>query len=54
MHTNELKNYLKVHELKMSGNKNELLTRVFSVIENVMPVKTALEVGEDLKNIRRN
>ena len=49
MHVNELKNYLKVRGLKMSGYKNELVGRVFSAMENVMPVKTALEVEEDLK-----
>ena len=48
-HINELKNYLKVRELEISGSKNELVARVFSVMENnVMPVKTAVEVKEDL------
>ena len=50
MHVNELKNYLKVRGLKISGNKNELVARVFSAIENnVLPVKTAVEVEEDLE-----
>ena len=50
MHVNELKNYLKVRGLKISGNKNELVAPVFSAIENnVMPVKTAVEVEEDSK-----
>ena len=50
MHVNELKNYLTVRGLKISGNKNELVARVFSAMENnVMPVKTAVEVDEDLK-----
>ena len=41
MHINELKNYLKVRGLKISGNKNELVARVFSAMENnVMPVKS--------------
>ena len=45
MHVNELKNDLKVCGLKISGNKNELVARVFSAMENnVMPVKTAVEV----------
>ena len=57
MHVNELKNYLKVRGLKILGNKNELVARVFSAMENVMPVKTAVEVEEDLereyeKNLR--
>ena len=29
MHVNELKNYLKVRGLKISGNRNELVDRVF-------------------------
>ena len=34
----------------MSGNKNDLVARVFSAMENnVMPVKTAVEVEEVLK-----
>ena len=50
MHVNELKNHLKVRGLKISGNKNELVARVFSAMENnVMPVKTAVEVEKDLK-----
>ena len=41
-------NYLKVRGPKISGNKNELVARVFSAMENnVMPVKTAVEVEED-------
>ena len=43
MHVNQLKNYLNVRGLKISGNKNELVARVFSALENkVMPVKTAI------------
>ena len=43
MHVNELKNYLKVRGLEISGNKNELVACVFSAIENnVLPVKTAV------------
>ena len=50
MHINELKNYLKVRGLKISGNKNELVARVFSAMgNNVTTVKTAVEVVEDLK-----
>ena len=43
MHVNQLKNYLNVRGLKISGNKNELVARVFSATENkVMLVKTAV------------
>ena len=49
MHVNELKNYLIVRRLKISGNKNDLVARVFSAMDNnFMPVKTAAEVKEDL------
>ena len=45
IHLNELKIYLKVRGLKMSGNKNELVAGVFSAMENtVMPMETAVEV----------
>ena len=45
MHVNELKNYLKVRGLKISGSKNELVVRVFSAMKNnVKPVKTALKI----------
>ena len=48
---NELKNYLEVRGLKISGNKNEFMLVFFSARENnVKPVKTAVEVEEDLKN----
>ena len=33
MNLNELKNYLKVQGLKISGNKNELVARVFSAMK---------------------
>ena len=50
VHVNELRNYLKVRGLKLSGNKNELFARFFSTMENnIMPVKTTVEVEEDLK-----
>ena len=50
MHVNDLKNYLKVRGLKISGNTNESVARVFSAMENnVMLVKTAVEVEKDLK-----
>ena len=34
MHVNELNNYLNVRGLKISGNKNELVARVISAMEN--------------------
>ena len=41
----ELKNYLKIHGLKVKGRKKELVARVFNVQENDMkPVKTTVEV----------
>ena len=50
MQVNELRNYLEVCALKILGNKNELVARFFSAMNNnVMPVKTAVEVEEDLK-----
>ena len=50
IHLNELKNYLKIRGLKTSGNKKELVARVFSAMENnVIPMKIAVEVQEDLK-----
>ena len=45
-----MQNYLKVRGLKISGNKNKLVTRIFSAIENnFMLVKTAFEVEERFK-----
>ena len=50
IHLNELKNYLKIRGLKTLGKKNELVARVFSAMENnIIPMKTAVEVEEDLK-----
>ena len=41
---------MKVRGLKISGNKNELVARVFSAMKNnVTPEKTAVEVEKDLK-----
>ena len=42
MHVNELKNYVKVRGLKILGNKNELVARVFSAI-------TVIGIDKDLK-----
>ena len=47
----ELKNYLKIRGLKVTGRKKELVARVFNAQENdVKPVKTAVEVEAVLKN----
>lgn len=51
MKVEELKYFLKLRGLKLMGRKKELVARVFSAIENgVLPVKTAVEVEEELKN----
>ena len=50
MKVEELKNYLKLRGLKLNGKKEELVARVFAAIENnVLPIKTAVEVEADLK-----
>ena len=50
MSVDELKSYLKLRGLKVGGKKEELVARVFVAVENdVQPVKTAVEVEEDLK-----
>ena len=62
MHVNELKYYLKVPGLKISSNKNELVARLyflfifffFAMESNVMQVKTAVEVEENLKKEYEN
>ena len=43
-HINGLKNYLKVCGLKISGNKNELVARVFSAINQAIPMKAAVQI----------
>ena len=50
MQEKELKNYLKFCELKISVNGNKWAVRVFSAMgNNIMPVKTDVEVQKDLK-----
>ena len=47
----ELKNYLKIRGLKVTGRKKELVARVFNAQENdVRPVKIAVEIEAVLKN----
>ena len=49
MKVEELKNYLKMRGLKVTGTKKELVARVFAASENgVQPVKTAVEIESDL------
>ena len=44
MKVEELKNYLKIRGLKVTGTKKELVARVFAASENgVQPVKTTVE-----------
>ena len=51
MKVDELKMYLRLRDLKVSGKKAELVARVFAASENHVPVKkTAEEVESDLRN----
>ena len=51
MKIEDLKNYLRARNLKLSGRKEELVARVFSAVENlVQPVMTAVEVEKDLQD----
>ena len=46
----ELKNYLRLRALKVSGTKDELVARVFVPVENnVQPLLTAIEVEDNLR-----
>ena len=43
----ELKNYVRIRDLKVTGRKNELKARVFAASENgVKPIKTTAEVKD--------
>ena len=49
MKVEELKDYLRLRGLKISGEKAELVARVFAASENnVKPIKSAAEVQVDL------
>ena len=49
MKVEELRNYLKIRGLKVTGTKKELVARVFAASENgVQPVKTAMEIESNL------
>ena len=49
MKVEELKDYLKLRGLKVSGRKVELVGRVFSASENNVPfIKSAVEIEKDL------
>ena len=51
MKVDELKMYLRLRGLNVTGKKAELVARVFGAIENHVPVKkTAEEVESDLRN----
>ena len=50
MKVEELKIYLKLRGLKVSGTKKELISRVFVAGENdVQPILSAIEVEDDLR-----
>ena len=47
----ELKSFLRLRDLKVSGSKAELVARVFIAVENdVKIVPTAVEIEEDLES----
>ena len=49
MKVDELKNFLRLRGLRVTGRKNELVARVFVALENNVPiVKTAEEVEKEL------
>ena len=51
MSVEELKNYLRLRALRVSGRKQELVARVFAAVENgVEPVKSAVEVEHELRS----
>ena len=51
MNMEELKNYLKIRDLKVTEKKKEVVARVFNAQEiNVIPVKTAVEIQTVFKN----
>ena len=46
MNLEELKRYLRLRVLRVTGRKQELVARAFSAVENeVQPVKPATEIG---------
>ena len=52
MSLEELKNYIRIRDLKFNGRKNDLVARLFAAGENgVKPIKTAVEVEADLKTV---
>ena len=54
MKVEELKNYLKIRGLKVTGIKKELIARVFAASENgVQPVKAAVEIESHLSLITK-
>ena len=52
MKVEELKNFLKIHGLKVTKTKKELVARLFAASKNgVQPVKTAVKIESDLKSL---
>ena len=50
MNVDELKQYLRLRALKVSGRKEELVARVFAAVENnVQPVKSATEIENEIR-----
>ena len=48
MSVEELKKYLRLHGLRITGRKQELVARVFAAAENnVQPVKSAMEIENE-------
>ena len=51
----ELKDFLKARGLKISGRKEELVSRVFCAVENNVPVlKSVIEIENDLSKEYQN
>ena len=49
MNVEELKRYLRLRALRVTGRKQELVARVFTAVENeVQPVKSATEIEEEI------
>ena len=52
MSVEELKNYLRLRALRVTGSKQELVAKVFATIENgVKPVKSAVKIENDLNSV---
>ena len=50
MGVEELKKYLRLRGLRVTGRKQELVARVFAAVENgVEPVKSAVEIEKEIR-----